>query len=79
MYTDEPRRALPQTWATPSQHFRPYVNDIAKRPQFSHVVFVEVDVDQMSVRGDLCLASHASQQPCRNLTTHFQHDMDHTW
>lgn len=36
------------TWAKPSQMLRPYVAEVARRPQFSHVVFAEIDVDQLS-------------------------------
>jgi hypothetical protein len=37
-----------QTWAKPSQLLRPYIAEIARRPSYSHVVFAEIDVDQLS-------------------------------
>ena len=43
------RLATVQAWAKPSQLLRPYVADVARRPQYSHVVFAEIDVDQLSV------------------------------
>lgn len=42
-------RAAVQAWAKPSQLLRPYVAEVARRPQYSHVVFAEIDVDQLSV------------------------------
>jgi hypothetical protein len=47
------RLAIVQAWAKPSQLLRPYVAEVARRPQYSHVVFAEIDVDQLSV-GTCC-------------------------
>ena len=41
---------IPQVWSQPSARLRLYFTDLAKRPQYSHVMFVEIDVDHMTVR-----------------------------
>ncbi len=51
-----------QAFATPSKQLRPYFAQFAKLPQFSHVIFVEIDVETMSVSPTGSYALGSGQQ-----------------
>ena len=51
---------IAQVWSQPSARLRLYFTDLAKRPQYSHVMFAEIDVDHMTVRSAACRPRHGS-------------------